>query len=54
MGWLKKRFGEASTAAGFGLILGAANAYSVGGSQAAIAQAIAGLLAICVPEKGNK
>jgi hypothetical protein len=54
MGWLRKRFGEASTHAGLGLLAGAIDAYLSGGSKAAIAVAISGLIAVCLPETGNK
>ena len=52
MGWLKKRFGEASTMAGLGVIGTSIQAYVQYGNNAAIATALAGLLAVLMPEGG--
>ena len=54
MGWLKKRFGEASTMAGLGIIVTSLQAYATQGNQAAIATALMGILACVMPETGNK
>jgi hypothetical protein len=51
MGWLRKRMGEGSSAAGLGLLIMALEAYQSGGTKAAIAAAVSGLAAICLPEK---
>jgi hypothetical protein len=57
MGYWRKRFGEASSTAGLGLIVSAITAYQTGGTNAVIlaaVQAALGCLAVAVPEKGNK
>lgn len=53
MGWMKARFGEASTHAGLALIATAINSYLTGGSNAAVmaaVQGLFGLIAIAKPE----
>jgi uncharacterized membrane protein YhfC len=50
MGWLKKRFGERSTALGLGLAAGGLQAYMTGGTPAAIAFGLSALGAFLVPD----
>jgi hypothetical protein len=57
MGWFRKRYGEASTKAGFGLILGAMQAYAQGGGTpavvASVLMGVLGVQAVVTPEKGS-
>jgi hypothetical protein len=57
MGWMKERFGEASTHAGLALVATAINSYLTGGSNAAImaaVQGLFGLVAIARSEGGSQ
>lgn len=52
MGFLRRRFGEQSTALGLGILVSALQAYLLGGTHAAIVQAVTGVAAVLMPENG--